>query len=404
MYFRYKVRDKNKFRSGEITADRVAAYSGYKANLKALALAVGGTAVVTTTAAATYTAVLPGACAGADHHPSSSLVKGSNNDNGSTSTSTSTSSTSSTSNNSADLDRRSAGAKGLAGCALLELEERSGFGFAMREGVAWVTTPFVIVVQHDRAFTHAAFQRFESSSKHYKAQGSSRSTATTAAAADSDLPASPDSSPLLVATTAMPDGSLFDLVATVTAMRAHRSWLHYVGLATSRTVKHAQLVLSKYQVRVQTVTADVREVAGDGAGAGAATSVESAMSSIQCSDGAHQAALLALEAKGCAAWDAGGDGGERDCSDKVGPEDAPSAAAAPHASHEDAFEVIEAEGGEEDNDDVPARIRLVPLVQWYDTTHVASTWYYRRFVFDRRARRVAKGGFIEDKVCTFELY
>ena len=35
-------------------------------------------------------------------------------------------------------------------------------------------------------------------------------------------------------------------------------------------------------------------------------------------------------------------------------------------------------------------LRLIPLVQWYDSTHVASTAYYRRFVFDRRARRVAK--------------
>jgi len=34
----------------------------------------------------------------------------------------------------------------------------------------------------------------------------------------------------------------------------------------------------------------------------------------------------------------------------------------------------------------------------YDSTHVASTGYYRRFVFDPRYKRVAKGGFIEDKL------
>jgi hypothetical protein len=47
-----------------------------------------------------------------------------------------------------------------------------------------------------------------------------------------------------------------DLVEVVKGMRRHKGWLHYVGLATSRTIKHAQLVLSKYKVRVATVTAD----------------------------------------------------------------------------------------------------------------------------------------------------
>ena len=93
---RCQVRDKNKFRSGEITADRVAAYAEYKANLRALSEAA------------------PGAALGGPEEP---------------------------------------GAAGLRGAELLELEERQGFGFAMREGVALVTTPYVIVVQHDRNFT-----------------------------------------------------------------------------------------------------------------------------------------------------------------------------------------------------------------------------------------------------------
>jgi len=83
----YKVREKNKFRSGEITADRVAAYAAYKANLRALAAD-------------------PLSC--------------------------------------------------MAGAVLLELEERQGFGFAMKEGIRHVATPFVIVVQHDRNFLAAA--------------------------------------------------------------------------------------------------------------------------------------------------------------------------------------------------------------------------------------------------------
>jgi len=43
-------------------------------------------------------------------------------------------------------------------------------------------------------------------------------------------------------------------------------------------------------------------------------------------------------------------------------------------------------------------VSLVPLVQWYDSTHIASTTYYREFVFDRKVKRVTKGGFIEDKL------
>jgi hypothetical protein len=170
----------------------------------------------------------------------------------------------------------------------------------------------------------------------------------------------------------MPDESLVDLVATVKAMRTHRSWLHYLGLATSRTIKHAQLVLSKYQMRVQAVTAAVRGHA--------------AAASIECSDEVHRKALLALEARGCPEWDASSNGGEGGIEEDV-------------SISEGKTELNESNSRENDvNIDEPSQVRLVPLVQWYDTTHIASTWYYRRFVFDRRARRVAKGGFIEDKV------
>jgi hypothetical protein len=352
------VRDKNKFRSGEITADRVAAYSNYKENLKALALADGGTPAVTTTAAATYTAVIPESGTPASPHRPSSLSR--------------RDSTSGSSGDSNDVsgvleDERTAGAKGLAGCALLELEERSGFGFAMREGINWVTTPFVIVVQHDRAFNHASFQRFESSSKHYKPHQQNAAANLNVPVSETDQAYTEVEEPVT-----MPDDSLVDLVATVKAMRAHRSWMHYVGLATSRTIKHAQLVLSKYQMRVQSVTASIY-------GHQAASSMES-------TDEVHSKALLALEAKGCPEWDASSNGGEGECKIDV------------HASESGPDSTERTDEENDENDDEPSHVRLVPLVQWYDTTHIASTWYYRRFVFDRRARRVAKGGFIEDKV------
>lgn len=44
----------------------------------------------------------------------------------------------------------------INGAKILELGERNGFGFAMKEGLKEVTTPYVIVVQHDRNFKDSA--------------------------------------------------------------------------------------------------------------------------------------------------------------------------------------------------------------------------------------------------------
>lgn len=44
------------------------------------------------------------------------------------------------------------------------------------------------------------------------------------------------------------------------------------------------------------------------------------------------------------------------------------------------------------------RAFLVPLLQFYDSTHLALTGYYREFIFDPKRRLVARGGFVEDKV------
>jgi len=42
-------------------------------------------------------------------------------------------------------------------------------------------------------------------------------------------------------------------------------------------------------------------------------------------------------------------------------------------------------------------VRFIPLIMWHDSTHFASTEYYRNFVFGPR-KLVAHGGFIEDKL------
>jgi hypothetical protein len=41
---------------------------------------------------------------------------------------------------------------------------------------------------------------------------------------------------------------------------------------------------------------------------------------------------------------------------------------------------------------------FVPLLQFYDSTHVAVVDFYRNFIFDPRMRLVARGGFVEDKL------
>jgi len=230
----YKFRDKNKFRSGEITSEWVDAYIEYKKNLQVLT------------------------------------------------------------ENKESI---------FSGAKLLELEERNGFGYAMREGMAHITTPYVIVVQHDRNFTRG-----------------------------------------------------FDLLKVVKGMRRHYHWCHYVGLPTSRTIKHASLILSKYRVRVSTVHADV----GDR---------EACAPRVASEDKVHLKALL----------------GTTLSQPKTNQNEYESKSS-------------DASDGWWDSSDRENCMDLVPLIQWYDSTHIASTSYYRNFVFERRAKRVAKGGFIEDKL------
>jgi len=43
-----------------------------------------------------------------------------------------------------------------------------------------------------------------------------------------------------------------------------------------------------------------------------------------------------------------------------------------------------------------AGLLMMPLIQWYDSTHICEVEYYRKFVFGPR-KLVARGGFIEDK-------
>lgn len=45
-------------------------------------------------------------------------------------------------------------------------------------------------------------------------------------------------------------------------------------------------------------------------------------------------------------------------------------------------------------------LKLMPLIQWYDSTHVCSTAHYRQFVYGAQGggNLVKKGGFVEDKL------
>ena len=44
---------------------------------------------------------------------------------------------------------------------------------------------------------------------------------------------------------------------------------------------------------------------------------------------------------------------------------------------------------------------LIPLLQWYDSTHICSMKHYRDFVY--RGGLVARGGFVEDKLGQYQL-
>ena len=40
----------------------------------------------------------------------------------------------------------------------------------------------------------------------------------------------------------------------------------------------------------------------------------------------------------------------------------------------------------------------MPLLYWYDSTHVCTTHFYREFLFGAKSRHLKHGGFIEDEL------
>lgn len=121
----------------------------------------------------------------------------------------------------------------LEGAKIVELGERNGFGFAMKEGLKEVTTPYIIVVQHDRNFK--------------------------------------DSANIIQVVAAMNvDGMLACCFATrqthtlmmwFCSLQTHSAWMHYVGLPTAHTVTHQSKALSKYRIWVEKRIVDIT---GDG--------------------------------------------------------------------------------------------------------------------------------------------
>lgn len=53
---------------------------------------------------------------------------------------------------------------------------------------------------------------------------------------------------------------------------------------------------------------------------------------------------------------------------------------------------------EEGGGSVRHQLTLTPTLFWYDNTHVVNTEHYRDFVFNKRFKMVARGGFVEDKL------
>ena len=175
----------------------------------------------------------------------------------------------------------------LYGARLLILHERHGFAHALRRGICRaVSTPFVLVAQHDRSFVRAA---------------------DLAAVVDA-MAAANAKAPLSRAVGSEPSA----------AFR-----LNYVGFPTSTTVTHARHVRSKYALEI-----------------------------------------APFEAPRAAA-------------------DQDARAGAPETTGRGAAE--------------RSSVALLPLLQFYDSMHVASTRWYLSRVFGReRYCTLPRGGFIED--------
>jgi len=91
---------------------------------------------------------------------------------------------------------------------VLELAERNGFGFAVKEALKHVQTPFVFVTQHDRSIMKPV-----------------------------------------------------DITRLIAAMEANLDKYKYIGLPTSTTIGHRYHVLSKYNLRIEPVIADAQGLA-----------------------------------------------------------------------------------------------------------------------------------------------
>eukprot|EP01043_Picozoa_sp_COSAG02_P022893 COSAG02_NODE_1204_length_13898_cov_42.005870_10_plen_424_part_00 len=202
----FKVKDQNKYRSGQITAEKAARYQEYVRRLRCLSARDSGNV--------------------------------------------------------------------LEGAQILVLSERCGFGFAVKAALPHVSTPYILMQQHDRRLRQP-----------------------------------------------------FDVLGVLRAMEAskesHAGPMHYVGLCTTTTLGHAGKMRSKHQIDIEP-HCRVYPAA-----------VDSSLQSVR----------------------------DERCSK-------------------------------------PGSLRFVPLLQWYDSTHLCCTKHYRTFVFGRRngKRLVAKGGFIEDKL------
>jgi hypothetical protein len=183
----------------------------------------------------------------------------------------------------------------LEGAQVLVLEQRQGFGFALKAGLEHVRTPYLLVQQHDRRLRQP-----------------------------------------------------FDVLGVVRAMIASRTPVggaapvQYVGLPTTTTLAHARKVKDKFKI-------DINKHARFYPG--------SNMQHVQ-NDAVR--------------------------TDQLRPSN--------RAPIGDAV-----------------ALRLIPLLQWYDSTHICNTEYYRKFVFGWRGPKgkgqqlVVKGGFIEDKLSQVQL-
>jgi hypothetical protein len=250
----------------------------------------------------------------------------------------------------------------------------------LRRGLMRVATPFVLVAQHDRSFVRAmdvehvidVMQETNSRAAAAEAaaaaakvedegQAGARAKAVTEEAAAGAKEATHDASREAVDGDVPPSPPAPPPPVPPPPMR-----INYVGFPTATTITHAHHIRSKYALHVHPVELPVPPRVLSGAAGDVAGDVAGSVNDMAASDTSAGSVGADVAASDRSTWSTGAD---VDQSGAAAAGDRPSPSPRPTA------------------------VRLLPLVQFYDSMHVASTrWYLSRVFGRRRYINMPRGG------------